>query len=470
METSNFNKMMELYTEKIEKIIKEDPNADEILLHTNKLNSDSEFLAILDSFFASVVEKGKINESELEKLAINDIAYNCFFCYLNKRNIQINENAFIPEEYISNDSVKEYLKSLGDSSLLTPEEEIILAKQMELGNKARKNKVINHDLSNEEINKLAKQIAKVADIRKSYSSQDKKDLVKEKIYSTEDAKRILFTDQTLTNRKMEKLAKYIHEGDKASEEFINRNLRLVVSVAKRYLGKGLDFLDLIQEGNIGLCKATEKFDIKKGFKFSTYATWWIRQGMTRAIADQGKTIRIPVHMYESVNKLKRFENKYMCEHDGKEPTNIEIAEALDISISSVETIKTAMIYSEPISLETPIGPEEDSRLEEFIPDESDSVEDTALRGITAANVNTVLKTLSSREERVIRLRFGLNDEQRRYTLEEVGAEFKVTRERIRQIEAKAIRKLKHPQRKKMLGIGENNSDSKNSLYNGFYSK
>jgi RNA polymerase primary sigma factor len=292
------------------------------------------------------------------------------------------------------DSISLYLKEIGQVPLLTAEEEVRLAKRMERGRKAR---------------------------------------------------RRLARGEVTDNR--EQLEKLVDEGKASQEHLVKANSRLVVSVAKKYIGRGVPFLDLIQEGNIGLIRAVNKFDYRRGYKFSTYATWWIRQAVTRAIADQGRTIRVPVHMYEQINKLTRASRKLVQEL-GREPTIEEIAEELDVPLRKVERIMR--VAQRPLSLETPVGEEEDSYLGDFIEDiETVAPVDAASRSLLREELDETLASLTPREVRILQLRFGLVDGYS-YTLEEVGRKFGVTRERIRQIEAQALGRLRHPSRSRRL--------------------
>ena len=292
------------------------------------------------------------------------------------------------------DSISLYLKEIGQVPLLTAEEEVRLAKRMERGRRAR---------------------------------------------------RRLTRGEAMDNR--EQLEKLAEEGKASQEHLVKANSRLVVSVAKKYIGRGVPFLDLIQEGNIGLIRAVNKFDYRRGYKFSTYATWWIRQAVTRAIADQGRTIRVPVHMYEQINKLTRASRKLVQEL-GREPTIEEIAEELDVPLRKVERIMR--VAQRPLSLETPVGEEEDSYLGDFIEDmETVAPVDAASRSLLREELDETLASLTPREVRILQLRFGLVDGYS-YTLEEVGRKFGVTRERIRQIEAQALGRLRHPSRSRRL--------------------
>ena len=305
------------------------------------------------------------------------------------------------------DPVRMYLKEIGKVPLLSADEEIELAQNMEDG-----------AVATEKINVLKGRL--------DGASEEEKAEIKEEIKT---------------------LQRDVDKGADAKKRLAEANLRLVVSIAKRYVGRGMLFLDLIQEGNLGLIKAVEKFDYKKGYKFSTYATWWIRQAITRAIADQARTIRIPVHMVETINKLIRV-SRQLLQELGREPSPEEIAKEMNMPVDRVRDI--LKIAQEPVSLETPIGEEEDSHLGDFIPDD-DAPEpaEAASFMLLKEQLVEVLKTLTPREEKVLRLRFGIEDGHTR-TLEEVGKEFNVTRERIRQIEAKALRKLRHPSRSKKL--------------------
>ena len=301
---------------------------------------------------------------------------------------------------LTGDPVRMYLKEIGKVPLLSAAEEIDLAMKIEAG------------------------VAAAAELDKAEEE-----------------------GRELERREKRRLGRVEQVGIDAKQQLIEANLRLVVSIAKRYVGRGMQFLDLIQEGNLGLIKAVEKFDHTKGFKFSTYATWWIRQAITRAIADQARTIRIPVHMVETINKVKKVSSQLLHEY-GHDPSAEEIAERLDMPVDKVREIMR--VAQEPVSLETPIGEEEDSHLGDFIPDDDAPVPaEAASQTLLKEQLADVLKTLTPREEKVLRLRFGLEDGRPR-TLEEVGKEFNVTRERIRQIEAKALRKLRHPSRSKKL--------------------
>ena len=317
----------------------------------------------------------------------------------------------IPEEEIvdpnslvdsfgTDDPVRMYLKEIGKVNLLTSDEEVELAKSMGAGMEA------------------AEQLAELER-----------------------------TGEEIPPEVRRELEQMIKKGERAKQRLAEANLRLVVSIAKRYVGRGMQFLDLIQEGNLGLIKAVEKFDFTKGFKFSTYATWWIRQAITRAIADQARTIRIPVHMVETINKVIRV-NRQLLQELGHDPTPEETAAEMNMPVERVREI--LKIAQEPVSLETPIGEEEDSHLGDFIPDEDASEPaEAASATLLKEQLVDVLSTLTPREEKVLKLRFGFEDGRTR-TLEEVGKEFNVTRERIRQIEAKALRKLRHPSRSKKL--------------------
>ena len=304
------------------------------------------------------------------------------------------------DSFGTDDPVRMYLKEIGKVNLLSSDEEIELAQSMDAGNAAK---------------------AQLEELQAA--------------------------GEEIPNEVKAELDKAIKKGERAKQRLAEANLRLVVSIAKRYVGRGMQFLDLIQEGNLGLIKAVEKFDYTKGYKFSTYATWWIRQAITRAIADQARTIRIPVHMVETINKVIRV-SRQLLQELGHDPTPEEIAEEMSMPVERVREI--LKIAQEPVSLETPIGEEEDSHLGDFIPDEDASEPaEAASFTLLKEQLVEVLSTLTPREEKVLKLRFGIEDGRTR-TLEEVGKEFNVTRERIRQIEAKALRKLRHPSRSKKL--------------------
>ena len=365
-----------------------------------ELNAE-QFEKILDFLEANNIDVLRITEDDDEvdeELLLND----------DEEEIEVeNIDLSVPDGVSIEDPVRMYLKEIGKVPLLSAEEEIDLAQKMEEGAVAK-----------EKIAILKKRKEEAAEEEQAELDEEIKALTK-----TQDA------------------------GDEAKKRLAEANLRVVVSIAKRYVGRGMLFLDLIQEGNLGLIKAVEKFDYRKGYKFSTYATWWIRQAITRAIADQARTIRIPVHMVETINKLIRV-SRQLLQELGREPTPEEIAEEMNMPVERVREI--LKISQEPVSLETPIGEEEDSHLGDFIQDDNVPVPaDAAAFTLLKEQLEEVLGTLTEREQKVLTLRFGLEDGRAR-TLEEVGKEFNVTRERIRQIEAKALRKLRHPSRSRKL--------------------
>ena len=372
--------------------------------------SSSELLDALEDMELATDQMDKIYDT-LENLGIDTVGEDYMPDLADTAEPPVEEMEEISEEEIvdpnslidtfgTDDPVRMYLKEIGKVNLLTSEEEVELAQTMTAGT-----------IAQEQLDELKNSGEEIPDELRS------------------------------------QLERSIKQGDRARQRLAEANLRLVVSIAKRYVGRGMQFLDLIQEGNLGLIKAVEKFDYTKGYKFSTYATWWIRQAITRAIADQARTIRIPVHMVETINKVIRV-SRQLLQELGHDPTPEEIAEEMNIPTERVREI--LKIAQEPVSLETPIGEEEDSHLGDFIPDEDASEPaEAASFTLLKEQLVEVLSTLTPREEKVLKLRFGIEDGRTR-TLEEVGKEFNVTRERIRQIEAKALRKLRHPSRSKKL--------------------
>lgn len=366
-----------------------------------EMNLDSEQMeAVLDFLEHNNVDVLRISDDDDEE----DIIIDEEDVDVEVENIDLS----VPDGVSVEDPVRMYLKEIGKVPLLSAEEEIELAQKMEAGNVA----------------------------------SEKIQLLKSRLEEEEDEE-----EKETIRGEIKALQLDVDHGSDAKKRLAEANLRLVVSIAKRYVGRGMLFLDLIQEGNLGLIKAVEKFDYRKGYKFSTYATWWIRQAITRAIADQARTIRIPVHMVETINKLIRV-SRQLLQELGREPAPEEIAKEMNMPVDRVREI--LKISQEPVSLETPIGEEEDSHLGDFIKDDNVPVPaDAAAFTLLKEQLGEVLGTLTDREQKVLTLRFGLEDGRAR-TLEEVGKEFNVTRERIRQIEAKALRKLRHPSRSRKL--------------------
>ena len=372
----------------------------EIIDHFKELNLDAEqFEAVLDFLEHNNVDVLRMSDDDDDDEIILD----------DDDEVEVeNIDLSVPDGVSVEDPVRMYLKEIGKVPLLSAEEEINLAQRMEEGNVAT----------------------------------EKIQLLKARMEEAEDE-----AEKAEIQEEIKAMQKDIDLGSDAKKRLAEANLRLVVSIAKRYVGRGMLFLDLIQEGNLGLIKAVEKFDYRKGYKFSTYATWWIRQAITRAIADQARTIRIPVHMVETINKLIRV-SRQLLQELGREPSPEEIAAEMNMPVDRVREI--LKISQEPVSLETPIGEEEDSHLGDFIKDDNVPVPaDAAAFTLLKEQLEEVLGTLTEREQKVLTLRFGLEDGRAR-TLEEVGKEFNVTRERIRQIEAKALRKLRHPSRSRKL--------------------
>jgi len=364
-----------------------------------EMNLDAEQMeAVLDFLEHHNVDVLRISEDDDDEIILDD-----------DDEVEVEKiDLSVPDGISVEDPVRMYLKEIGKVPLLSAEEEIELAKKMEAGSVA----------------------------------SEKIQLLKERMKDSEDE-----AEKEEIKAEIKELQLSVDHGSDAKKRLAEANLRLVVSIAKRYVGRGMLFLDLIQEGNLGLIKAVEKFDYRKGYKFSTYATWWIRQAITRAIADQARTIRIPVHMVETINKLIRV-SRQLLQELGREPSPEEIAEEMNMPVDRVREI--LKISQEPVSLETPIGEEEDSHLGDFIKDDNVPVPaEAAAFTLLKEQLEEVLGTLTEREQKVLTLRFGLEDGRAR-TLEEVGKEFNVTRERIRQIEAKALRKLRHPSRSRKL--------------------
>ena len=369
------------------------------------------------------------------------------FATLTEESLDLFQNELTAEGVAIDDPVKVYLKEIGRVPLLSSDEEVQLATDIMKGNSAARLLRRAHVLPEIKPVSLSDYEPDPFDSDSDEYEEDELPGEWAAMLEEEPVEEDPEEEIELTEEREKELREDVSTGERAKKRLCEANLRLVVSIAKKYVGRGMQFLDLIQEGNLGLIKAVEKFDPTKGFKFSTYATWWIRQAITRAIADQARTIRIPVHMVETINKVKKVSSQ-LLHKNGHEPSAEEIAVDLQMPVDKVREIMR--VAQEPVSLETPIGEEEDSRLGDFIPDEGTPVPaEAASHTLLKEQLAAVLESLTPREAKVLRLRFGLEDGRPR-TLEEVGKEFNVTRERIRQIEAKALRKLRHPSRSKKL--------------------
>ena len=422
---------------------KEDAPIPDVDDEEDVINKDKELEEIKKIFLEKGKKEGSVSEAEImdatERLDLSDNDYDELLSFFREKGIEIdNDLAKEDEDELSDlDDVDaealEEAESKFEEDVVDPDEDSLSSDDQEAAQiaEADLNRIsIGEVKNNDSVKMYLKEIGKVDLL----TAQEEVEL----------AKRIV------AGNKPDATPEEKADGKAAKDRLITANLRLVIAIAKHYIGRGMHFLDLIQEGNMGLIKAVEKFDYTKGFKFSTYATWWIRQAITRAIADQARTIRIPVHMVETINKMTRTQRQLVQEL-GRDPTAEEISEKMEGALSPERIREIQRIALEPVSLETPIGEEDDSHLGDFIEDkDSESPEEYTVKALLKDELYEIMKDLTDREERVLRLRYGLDDNRPR-TLEEVGREFGVTRERIRQIEAKAIRKLRHPTRAKKLG-------------------